>query len=180
MPKQRGFEFVVDGTPAEVADRLKRRTRFRLMPYQSSPLGRGGLGGRVSASGFRVALDPRGLVQMSQAVAVGELVPEGVGHTRVRGVAGLPDWVTWGLRATFPAIGVAVGAIVVAASGDASIPLWVAGVYGVAATVGSVIGVGWHVANADQQVEPLVDAVRESLGAREAAAQPIGARQTEG
>lgn len=167
MPRLVRFDFVVDGAPAEVARRLKAQTRFRLLPYQSSFLGRGGLGGRVRDDGFRVALDDRQLVQTAQAVAIGTFTPEGPGRTRVRGEVGLPTGATWGLRLAVLGVVTAVGVVgatlfsaadlapVTAAAGLAAYAAFAAGI--------GVVGIGRQVANADAQVEPALDRLQTTL-----------------
>jgi hypothetical protein len=171
MPKQQTFDFVVDGAPEDVAERLKAKTRFRPFPYQASILGGGKkpLGGLVTGGGFRVALDPRSVLQHSQAVAVGSLEPRSDGRTRVHGVAGLPAWTTWLYRIVFLLMGAAVaaGGTIVAAETGLS-PAAVMGVGGMMFVLGTLLGIpllGWHVAKADEQVDGVVERLEEAVGA---------------
>jgi len=187
MPKTEHFELIVPGTPEEIATRLRKKTRWRPFPYQGSPLGGGKkpLGGRVGKQGFRVALDPRDLFQLMQAVAVGKLEPHGADATKVSGTASLPTWMTWYLRMAYLAIavvGVAIGGVGTIAGWPvsqillSSLPFLL---------VGLVLGgfsIGLHVSHADKQVPALVDSLSATLlgtsavAAKEArlAREPVG------
>jgi hypothetical protein len=176
MPKTETFELIVPGTPEEVAARLRGKTRWRPFPYQGSPLGgrKKPLGGRVGKEGFRVALDPRDLFQLMQAVAHGKLEPHGEGSTRVAGTASLPIWMTWYLRIVYLAIavvGVGIGTTGTIAGWPlsqiliSSLPLLVVGL------VLGAFSIGLHVSHADKQVPALVDTLSATLlGASEVAA----------
>ena len=159
MPKHATIEAQVGGTPSDVADRLRKATRFTLAPYQGSPFRFGGkpLKGTVSDRRFSVALNERDWWTLLQPVARARLVPTD-GGTRVEGEVGIPPWLLWVLRLT-----------VVSA-----IPLTVIGAFAAGAPLltallvtlvmaGVVGGVGWNMNNANQQVEPLRDAVLTQL-----------------
>ena len=162
MPKQREVDVVVGGNPAEVAERLRRRTRWRLIPGQGQFLGsfEQPLAGRVGADRFRVATNRRDWLTLTQAVAVGTLAPA-AGGTRVRAVVGLPSGLTWLLRGTTVlSIAAVAGGLFAAVTGGAGATELAAalGVFGVAVGAATA-GVGLNVHNADAQVEPLADAL---------------------
>jgi hypothetical protein len=173
MPKVETFDFVVPGTPTEVAARLQAVTRPRWLPHQGSIFGRGGLGGRVTDRSFTVADDPRTWFQLSQAVATGTLEAEGAGSTRVRGQASLPTWLTWQLRLAFVGIAGFVGLLLATVAGPAALAQWQAavllGAYCVVALLGGGVAIGMNVANADAGVAPLVERVRAAASGGAAA-----------
>ncbi len=175
MPRQRRFDFAVTGSPAEVAERLSAHTRWRLFPHQGSVLGRGALGGRVGADGFVVSLDAPSWFQPLLAVARGRLEDRGDGTTRVHGVAGMPPWVTWGLRAGF----LVVPAFVAAAVGSAATGGEFAAMFGLgAAMFGTLVATaGWHVHRADDSVDALVEQVTRAVAANAAGAEPNSERE---
>lgn len=183
MPKVRRFSWVVDGSPAEVAERLRARSRFRLFPHQASFLGRGGLGGRVDAGGFRLALDDRSWLQWSQAVAVGTLTEVSPGRTRIEGDASLPRWVTWWLRLVVLILPLVMGGVALTlAQGSVGIELAAFLAYTLAVLAGSTVAIGVHVSNADAQVEPLLERLGGVVGASAEAAgvaRPVGRREVE-
>jgi hypothetical protein len=159
MPKSQSFSYTVPGTPEEVAQRLKSQTRFRPIPAQGSilvPADRP-LAGWVVRQNFAVAVNERDWFTLMQAVAKGRLsaVP---GGTRIEGRAGMPAWVTWQLRlATILAVLaglVGAGAAVMDAPGPAMAvyaPLFLSVIL-----IAAVLGIGWNVKNADDQVPELM------------------------
>lgn len=189
MPKTRDFSFVVPGRPEEVAQRLERQTRFRLFPHQGSFLVRSDrpLAGRVSASGFAVAVNRRDWLTLTQAVAKGELRAEG-DSTRVEGSAGLPPALTWALRfATVLAVALGLVGVVAGATGGPTEAV-LASLLMSAAVFAGVLGIGLNVNNADEQVPELLSRLEATLReptpaideAHERARRAQAARQREG
>lgn len=167
MPKKVQFDFVVPGEPRQVSERLSTKTRKRLFPHQTSMLGKGELGGRVSEEGFTVSEDPRSFFRTLVPVASGELVDRGDGSTRVRGIAGMPDWVAWSLRVGFlsvPAFALFSIASILLSGGDVSLSASFAGLMAMMLTF-AVATIGWQVNKADEGLEPLVDKLRDATGA---------------
>lgn len=181
MPKSRSFRFVVPGTPDQVAARLRSRTRFRPLPHQSSPFGRGELGGRVSNGSFTVSSDERSvLVRRLTAVASGTLVDRGDGTTLVEGVSGMPSWVTWSLRLGSLAVPVfalfAAFQIFIAGAGLSLLAVFA---LGMAAMLALAVGsTGWQVTNVESAIDPLIEQLERTLKAQaEAPASPQTERQ---
>ncbi|MCB9678968.1 MAG: hypothetical protein H6737_27955 [Alphaproteobacteria bacterium] len=178
MPKSRTFDFVVPGTPAEVAKRLEAQTRFRPFFHQSSVLGKGGFGGRVSESGFAVSDDPSTMVRRLQAVASGTFEDRGDGTTRVTGTCGMPTWVTWALRLGslwIPVFAIG-GLLAILADGEVSSAPVFALMTSIFAAI-AVLVVGASVNQVEAGVDPLVDRIEESL--RSVGGTPESAADTE-
>ena len=186
MPRTQTVDLRLPDAPDAVAARLRGQARWRLFPYRGSWLGGGRpLGGNVSGARFRLALDPFDWRQLSQAVAVGTLTPDGEGGTRLVAEVGLPTWVTWLYRLVWLlALGV-VGLAATLLSTAGLPPLQLAALVSLFVTVGLVagtLGLGAHVAHADAQVAPLAEALAAAAqppSAGQATRAPQRARQTE-
>lgn len=165
MPRRKQFDLIVPGSPGDVARRLRAQTRWRLLPYQGSLLGRGGLGGRISASGFRVSLDQRDWLQRMTAVASGSLEDRGDGTTRIRGVASLPTWATWYLRAISVVLPLFAATAIGLGIAEGSPDLLVLFSTFTAGVLIMLPAIGWNVAHANDQVDPLVDHLTQALTA---------------
>lgn len=173
MPRTTKFSFIVPGAPEEVAQRLTAARRFRLMPFQGTvliPKDRP-LAGRVGEDRFALALNKRDWLTLMQAVAKGALqeTPEG---TRVEGEAGMPSWVTWGLRgvSVLSFISLVVGAylLVTAAGGEG---VGAAVLASGAMMLALVLGIGLNVRNADDQIPELISSLERAAWPARAATQ---------
>ncbi|MFZ5480174.1 MAG: hypothetical protein ACOZNI_25650 [Myxococcota bacterium] len=169
MPKSRSFRVVVAASPEVVRARLREATVLRLFPSTARflALSKRPLAGRVAGDGgFNVAVNAADLWTRLLPTARGT-VSEGSEGTVVEGVAGLPTWLTWYLRAVF--VIVAIGTVAAGgafAAGNAELgPPFVAGLVGL---VLAILAIGVHVSNADANVERLVTAVERAATGGEA------------
>jgi hypothetical protein len=160
MPRTRRVDFTVPASPDAVAARLKAHSRWRLIPYRGSWLGGGQpLGGRVSATGFRLALDPRDLRQRAQAVAIGAIAPDGAGGARITADVGMPPWVTQLFRVTWVAslclLAAAIYLVTTSAAPALASETAMIGLLLAVAFSSSVFGIGANVVHADDQIDAL-------------------------
>ncbi len=167
MPKAQSFDFVVPGSPDEVARTLKEQTRLRPFPTQGTLFTFGGkpFGGRVGARDFTISANQSDIWTLTLPVARGSLeaVP---GGTRIQGEVGLHPWMTWYLRAAFLAMvagGLGTGAWGFA-TGAQELMIVAAALLVVGVVAGGA-GIGLHVAHADDNVEALVRTLRTTLRA---------------
>lgn len=171
MPKSRSFRFVVPGSPAEVKTRLSARTRLRPLPHQTSVLGSGDLGGRVTRKGFTVSNDDRAVLRRLVAVATGTFVDRGDGTTLVEGVIGMQTWVTWSLRLGALAVPVfalfALFQVFFTGAGLSFLALFAVGMAGMLAL--AVASTGWQVTNVEGGIDALHARLESALGATHAA-----------
>lgn len=161
MPKTREIELIVDASPLELRERLRGSVRFRLLPYQSSILGTGGLGGRVSPEGFTVSLDDRRVLQSVQAVASGKIEPTATGGSKVTATLGIPPWLTLALRLSLGALPFYLGMVawLMLQQSGLAVASGFLGVF-LAIAVGTV---GWMVNRADDSLPELEQRLTRAL-----------------
>ncbi len=179
MPRKVEVDVLVDGTPEEVSEKLKENTRFSPVPYRGGPLtfGKKPMKGRVGQDRATVGLNRRDWWSMLQPTAEVTLEPAPTG-TRVKGAVGMPDWMTWLLRAV-----VVLG--IPGATGFASFQLlrdggalgpYIAMAFTLFAIGVAIFGVGAHVHHANEQVDTLKERLVEAAGGPKLlASDPVGA-----
>jgi hypothetical protein len=164
MPRTRKITLTIPGaSAADVAERLRSRTRTVLMPSFASPLNRGGdepLAGRVSEDGCRLTLNERVFARGVEPTvrARFEETAEGL---RIEGEAGIAPAVVWLLRlnylfATLVCVGVGVGTVT---SGE---PAWISLLFA-AMVVLATGAIGWNVSRAEERTPELARLLESTL-----------------
>ncbi len=170
MPKTRRITLTLPGaTAAEVAERLRAKTKTALFPTFSNPLrGRGPepLAGRVSEDGFRVALNEAGYKRVEPVARA--TIEQTEGGVTVTGEVGIAPFMVWLLRLNYlfaVAVCLGVGAQLI---GDGE-PAWFAALFAFM-VVASTVAVGWNVSRAEGRLPELAQLVEGALIEASAAA----------